>query len=374
VLSFFGFCVVSDFVLRASDFLRGGPISLLVIASATPTPFPNPTMTPRRFALHGLAVEVECDVPAVDAEIARILGPFAVSDWPEGFTATSGVVRAYDTAQVTRHVSPTAWPLPPHRSLDLAELYEEEERFWLVDERWGMVEINFLKGSWRSWVLPRPQLDPVRVAEMAVLWPAAQLLRPRGLYLLPAAAAVRNGWAFLLLCPFGLEPELTALVRSGHKLIGQRWTAVREEEGRLALLHLPGRTERPTMPRPKTRFAPRAIPGIAGDADDEAWVDLNGQFPGSTQNHAFCDAVLVAGPGRRARAALNELAPADALSLLRQAWPIAELHPHRRYGPLPARLSQQCRCAQVELSRSPVELLSLLDGFRYGAARASQVA
>jgi hypothetical protein len=226
-----------------------------------------------------------------------------------------------------------------------------------------MVEVNFLRGSWRSWVLPRPQLDPVRVAEMAVLWPAAQLLRPRGLYLLPAASAVRNGWAFLLLCPFGLEPELTALARSGYKIIGQRWTAVREEEGRLALLHLPGVVERGLAPR------------LGGATSVGApWVDLNGQFLGSTQNHAFCDAVLVADAGRRAHTALTELGPADALHLLRQAWPIVELHPHRRHSPLPLKLSQQCRCAELQLSRGPTELLHLLDSFRYAPRRASQVA
>jgi hypothetical protein len=338
-----------------------------VTGSAATISSPDPSIaSPRRFALHGPLLEIDCDVPTVSEEVRRVLSPFEVSDWPEGFGSLAGCVRAYDGAQVVRHVSPTARPVPAQRSLDLAELYEDGERFWLVDERWGMVEINFLKGSWRSWVLPQPRLDAVRVAEMAVLWPAAQLLRPRGLYLLPAASAVRNGWAFLLLCPFGLEPELTALVRAGYKIIGQRWTAVREEEGRLALLHLPGRIERATLPRP--RLAPGHLtPATSSDPSDAQWTDLNQQFIGSAQNHAFCDAVLVADPGRRARAALVQLDPSDALHLLRQSWPIVELHPHRRHSPLPMKLSQQCRCAEVQLSRSPGEMLQLLEGFRYGA-------
>jgi hypothetical protein len=337
-----------------------------VIASATSPSFAerNSTTPTRRFALHGPAVEIDCDVPQVSAEVERVLGPFAVGELPDGFSSLCGSVHAYDTAVVARHVSPTARPLPAPRSLDLAELYEEGERFWLVDERWGMVEVNFLRGSWRSWVLPRPQLDPVRVAEMAVLWPAAQLLRPRGLYLLPAASAVRNGWAFLLLCPFGLEPELTALARSGYKIIGQRWTAVREEEGRLALLHLPGVVERGLTPR---------LRGAAPESGAQ-WADLNGQFLGSAQNHAFCDAVLVADAARRAQTALKELEHSDALHLLRQAWPIVELHPHRRHSPLPLKLSQQCRCAEVQLSRGPSELLQLLDAFRHAPSRPSQVA
>ena len=357
-----------------------------MIASATSTSFTNdPTATPssassaapasasapRRFAVHGPAVEIDSAVPAVSAEIDRVLGPFAVAGWPDGFTSVSGTVRAYDTAQVVRHVSPAARPLPAQRSLDLAELYEEGERFWLVDERWGMVEVNFLKGSWRSWVLPRPQLDPVRCAEMAVMWPMAQLLRVRGLYLLPAVSAVRNGFAFLLLCPFGPEPELTALARAGYRIIGQRWTAVREEDGRLALMHLPGRVERglgaPVSPRvpPHVTFGP----AVGQSGPEGRWVDVNGQFPGSAQHHAFCDAVLVADAARRPHAQFRLLEAADALHLLRQAWPIVELHPHRRHSALPARLSQQCRCAEVQLSRNSAELLQLLEDVREGAGR-----
>jgi hypothetical protein len=231
-------------------------------------------------------------------------------------------------------------------------MFEDGERFWLVDDRWGMAEINFLKGQWRSWVLPRPQFDPVRCAEMAVLWPLAQLLRPRGVHLLPAAAAVRNGWAFLIICPFGVQPELTALIGSGYKLLGQRWTAVREEDGRLALLHMPGlieHTAKHTTQRP-------------------AWVDLNERSLGAWQNHAFCDAVLIADAGRRPHASLKELDPPSAAARLRSAWPIIELHPNRRHSSLPAKLAQGCRCAELQLSRSPTELLPLLDSFRHGGA------
>ena len=334
-----------------------------MIASATSSSFEYPSVgPPRRFAVHGLAAEVDCSVAEIAGEVERVLGPFAVAGWPEGFGSVGGTVRAYDTAQVVRHVSPTARPLPAPRSLDLAELYEEGERFWLVDERWGMVEINFLKSTWRSWILPRPQLDPVRCTEMAVLWPMAQLLRARGLYLLPAVSAVRDGFAFLLLCPFGPEPELTALARAGYKIIGQRWTAVREEDGRLALLHLPGCIARAAGAAPRLRALCEAEANRAGGQ----WLDLNAQFPGSAQLHAFCDAVLVADAARRPHARARELEPSDALHLLRQAWPIVELHPHRRHSALPTKLSQQCRCAEVQLSRNSTELLQLLEQVREG--------
>jgi hypothetical protein len=340
-----------------------------LIASANSPSFTNdPARSARRYAVHGLSVELDCAVPEVSAEAGRMLGAFAVAGWPEGFTPVGGTVRAYDTAQVVRHVSPTARPLPAQRSADLEELYEEDERFWLVDERWGMVEVNFLKGTWRSWVLPRPQLDPVRCAERAVLWPMAQLLRARGLHLLPAVSAVRDGFAFLLLCPFGADPELTALARAGYKIIGQRWTAVREEDGRLALLHLPGRIERgfaaPFLQRPGS--------GTGGaPSPDSGWVDLNAMFPGSAQLHAFCDAVLVADAGRRPHARATSLDAPDALHLLRRAWPIVELHPSRRHSALPLKLSQQCACAEVQLSRNSAELLDLLEGLRSAAAVAA---
>ena len=78
--------------------------------------------------------------------------------------------------------------------------------------------------------------------------------------------------------------------------------------------------------------------------------------------------MLVADCGRRPHARVRALAAPDALHVLRQAWPIAELHPHRRHSALPLKLSQQCRCGEVQLSRDSSELLSLLETLRGGAA------
>lgn len=315
-------------------------------------PDPAPAAKPARqkYAVHGAAAEVENLVSWIEPHVRKFVGPFAVAGWPERFVPMHGTVRPYDAGEVMRHLSPAARALPATH--DLAEVYQDGERLWVIDERWGMAEINFLKGQWRSWVLPRPQFDAVRCAEAAVLWPLAQLLRPRGLYLLPAAAAVRDGWALLILCPFGLEPELGALIRSGYKIIGQRWTAVREEDGRAALLHMPGMVERGSQTKSGAR--------------SRGWVDLNDVALGAWQNHAFCDAVVVAEPGRRARASLRPLGMGSAAALLRRAWPIAELHPSRRHSPLPTKLAQSCRCAELQLSRDPAELLPLLDSLRSG--------
>lgn len=352
----------------------------MIASAASPSFAQEPPAVIRRFAVHGPAAEVDCTVPAISEEVERLLGAFSIPAWPEGFSAVSGSVRAYDTARVVRNVSPAARQLPSPRCLDLAELYEDGERFWLVDERWGMAEVNFLKGTWRSWVLPQPQFDPVRCAEMAVLWPLAQLLRPRGVYLLPAASVVRDGFAFLLLCPFSLAPELTALARCGYKIIGQRWTAVREEEGRLALLHVPGAVEQgPALQARRhgafSPFGDLAVPsGLTRKGWGSQWIDLSEEFPASTQRHAFCDAILVAEPGRRPRAQARELTPQDALPLLHQAWPIVELYPHRRHSTLPLKLSRQCRCVEATFSRDTNELLQLLDSLETGCVETASTA
>lgn len=321
----------------------------------------NTPVMRRKLAVHGPVVELDCTVPELAPSLDLLLGRFTVPGWPEGFAPAFGSIRPYEQAEVSRCLSTSA--RHAGRTPEMMDVYEEGERFWLVDDRWGMCEINILKAQWRSWVLPQPRLDSLRVAEMAVLWPMAQLLRSRGLHLLPAVSAVRDGFAMLLICPFGLEPELTTMVAAGFKIIGQRWTGVREEDGRLALLHLPGRTQRSTVPRLRSSI---------GEA--ETWIDLADEYPGSWQNHAFCDAVLIAEPGRRPRAHLRQCDPAAAINVVRRAWPIVELHPTRRASQLPARLAQGCRCYELQLSRNPKDLLALLNSLPYADERPSHSA
>lgn len=312
-----------------------------------------------KLSVHGAALDLECAVEFLQPQVERLTKPFLDGDCFGGFAPVAGSVVPYDEAEVLRRLSPTARRLnrAPEHLMEM-EVYEEDERFWLVDERWGMAELNLLKGTWRSYILPQPKADPVRCAELAVLWPMAQLLRSRGMYLLPAASAVKDGWAVLLVSPFGAEPELSALVRDGWRIIGQQWTALREEEDRVALLHLPGAVERFTGPRLRSTAEP------AGD-----WVDLCAHNPGSRQNHAFCDAVLIAEPGRRPRAHLRRAEPRNALCALRRGWPILDLHPHRRYGHLPGKLAQHCQVAEVQLSRDPRDLLALLESLRRNPGR-----
>ena len=266
----------------------------------------------------------------------------------------------------------------------MLELYEEGERFWLVDERWGMAELDLAAGVWRSWLLPEPRVDPARCAEMAVLWPMAQLLRAKGVHLLPAASAVKDGWAALLLCPFNLEPELTVLLNHGYRLIGQRWTAVRAEEDRLALLHVPGWVERPAGPRLRIAGShsfeaggdPSAPGGSAnpGSADhsfaEHGYTDLMAEHRGGGQSHAFCDAVVVVEPGRRARPNVRDVPAPAASPLLRRSWPVVELGGGGR-SELASKLAGECRCAEAQLSRDPRDLPALLDSLPLAPAAIS---
>ena len=128
---------------------------------------PDPTRS--KFAVHGPAIEIACELPAIAGQIRRLFEPFAVHSWPEGFIPTTGIVRPYAQSEVLRHLSPVARPV--RAGAELIELYEDGDRFWLVDDRWGIAEVNLIRGQFRSWVIPHPRVDAVHVAEMAVVWP-----------------------------------------------------------------------------------------------------------------------------------------------------------------------------------------------------------
>ena len=322
---------------------------------------------PLRFAVHGLAVEVRCDDPSLSAVAEAAFdqfAPFAVADFPPGFAAVTGTVEPFDAAVVQRHLSTSAVRFPAS-SGPTAELFHDPadaDRFWLIDDRWGIAELNLLPGRWRAWVLPRPAADPTAVAEAVVTWPLAQLMRGKGLHLLPAVSVARDGWAALILSPFGLEPELNVLVDAGYGVVGQRWTAVREEDGRVALLHLPGWVERQAAPRLRYLGVDAPDGTAAGVASGR--VDLTAGRPGASLNHAFCNVVLITEPGRRPAAHLRDLPTAAASNMLRRAWPLADLQPARKAVQLSRTLPRRCRCAELQLSREPTDLLRLLDGVR----------
>ncbi|MEO6435509.1 MAG: hypothetical protein ABIP55_07075, partial [Tepidisphaeraceae bacterium] len=250
-----------------------------------------------RFALHGAAIGLNSMVKFLDPEIDHLLGDFRVKTWPQGALPISGTVWPYEQSHVLKCMSATARRVVSQTAGAELELYEDGERFWLVDDRWGIAEMNLLKGQWRTWLLPNPAMDLVRCAQFAVLWPMAQLLRARGLYLMPAASVAFADRSFLLLAPFGLQPELSQLIRGGYRVIGQSWTAIREEGGHFAMMPLPGYVERPVPPGMR----------LSGGEATPGWIDLTHDHLGVQKSHGWCDAILMLDTGRRARAELRPL-------------------------------------------------------------------
>ena len=305
-------------------------------------------------AVHGAAVELVCAVEELEDALRWLTHPFDRADWHSTYGPARGEILPYDADVILPRLSASATRIQAADAL--TEIYRDGDRYWLVDERWGMAEMNLLTGRWQSWILPRPRIDAVRCLEAAVLWPMAQVIRSRGVHLVPGISVVKDGFAALLIGPVGLEPELSALARAGYRIIGQQWTALREEEDRVAMLHVPGVVERPSGPRLQSRLSPGA-----------GWVDLREEYPRAWQQHAFCDAVLVAEPARRPHAHLRSVADhVSAASLLRRNWPITELYPGpRRLGSeIVTRLARQCHCAQVQVSRNPKDMIALLQSLR----------
>ena len=224
-----------------------------------------------KISLHGAPIGVSCAVEQLIPQIERILRPFISPHLPANSLLANGTIRPFEEAEVLKHLSVRARRLiSGDPSL---ELYQDCERFWLVDERWGIAEMNLMKAQWRSWVLPASQLDSLHLAEGAMLWPMAQILRPRKLHLVPAASIVRGGWGVLLLCPFSLEPEMTRLIRAGWRVIGQRWTALRERDGTIEILQMPGPIEKAKSLATRRRGTGSAI----------KWTDLSQEFRGADE-------------------------------------------------------------------------------------------
>jgi len=307
-----------------------------------------------RFVVHGLGVELSCDIAPLELELSRQLGEFSTPDFPENFSSITGSIRPYIQDEVLRHVSPKARPI--FRGHGPLEIYQRGPYFWAVGERWGLTHVDLHVGKWQSWVVSNPQLDLVRCAEMSALWPMAQILRFKGIHLIPAISVARDGWGVLILSTTRMDAELSALASNGWKIIGQRWTALREEDGKVSLLHMPGRVERSVAPRLRIALCDTR-PG---------WVDLNTVYPNSHQHHAFCNAVVIASPGRRDRANLRPIAQSDAVHALRRAWPTLELDTPKQRGQMAIRLAQRAHCSELQLSRRGADAVELLEKIRLG--------
>lgn len=310
----------------------------------------------KRLVVHGHAVELACEVSAVERLLPKWLGLFDALAWPEKVVPARGQVVPFAQEDVLRHVSPNA--VACYYPEQLLDIYREGEQYWLVDDRWGICHLNLLKRTWTSWVIEHPRIDNVHLLEAAVMWPLAQMLRSKGLHLVPAAAVARDGFALLLISNVNLMRELQALARSGFKIVGQRWVALREEDGRIGMLQMPG-----------------VVENILGDDHETglcratSYTDLLDTFLGAGIHHAFCDAAILVNAGRRGEPSLTRLEGDDAIGAVRRRWPIVELHPVRAQG-LSYRLAHVCPVHTLQLGRDPLATVDLLGKLRYQPHRA----
>jgi hypothetical protein len=279
--------------------------------------------------------------------LEHLLRDFACPGLQPSAHAIEGTIKLYCEQDVVRRLPATAARLTPPG--ELTEIYQHDDRYWLIDDRWGMAEINLLRGQWRAWLLPQPAIDPYECMELSVLWPLSQLARGKGLTLVPAASLVRDGWGLLILAQGPIDAELTALVRAGFRVVGQRWSALREDAGQVTMLQLPGMIHR---------------------ASESQWIDLTSAFYGSSEPRASCDAVLLVDRARKPVGHLKALPRTNALAALRRSWPIAPLHAQRKLSQLHARLARQSRCFEARLARQPADILRLVEDARYNRAPA----
>jgi hypothetical protein len=312
----------------------------------------------QNYIVHGAPIRLQAMVDPFAGELQAMLGDFADGDSDMSATLATGSVRPFDAEEVSRCVSSEAQPVPGLD--DLIELYVHGERYWLVDDRWGICEVNLLKRQWRSWILPSIMLESIHLLEAAVLWPMAQLLRGRGLELLPAISVENNGWGALVIAPYGIAGELECLLRSGYRLIGQHWTALRAAGNRVSLMHLPGKVRMPAKPGALIDSFRRN--SVCGNSN---WRDLSVDFPAHISHRAWCQAVFVVAPGRRSVTRGRDAAGSDAIQLLRHAWPIIELPINRRrQNDAASLLAKNSVCMSVELSRKPDHLARMMEGVR----------
>jgi hypothetical protein len=311
------------------------------------------------FSIHGSAVSVANSFGALDEQIQFFLKPFTSVSQPQN-TPTRGEIRSFNLTEVTHSLAPAA--ASERQSDDLVDIYSLGEKNWVLDDRWGMCEIDLLKHRWQSWVLPHPTLDSVRLAEATVLWPLAQLLRLRGIELVPAISVERGGWGALIVSPYSITSEISRLVRAGYRIIGQRWTALLRPHGRVVMRRMPGVVESPAA-------------GNKRIGRKTAWMDLMAQNPWQTAELASCDAVIVVASGRRCKSHGRVVNSSDSRSLLRRYWPMTDLPLNRsRVQATTAALASQCLCLSLQLSRNTDEFLQIVEFARQRTASRVQVA
>jgi hypothetical protein len=301
--------------------------------------------------LHGHLVGLRVEHPLLRPTAAAILKRLAEPD-PPFKPAVSGQILPYDLDSVSRHLSNGATPVLPGEAgyHPLSELYAtpERDRWWLVDERWGLCEVDLVRGTWRAFVVPEPSLTIGRLFESTMWWPAAQLLRHHGLHLLPATALERTDGrrrgGVLVLANADLSRERAAWTQRGATVLGRYWSALRiEGDGRATLLPMPAMIdEQPTAPLRAT-VSKHNVPIVSRPTRP---CPLND--------------VLIAQTPRVHRPSISPLATRDAERLLGGIWPIA--HCGKTKNTMPEFLSRSITTYKLRLDRRGTGLSDLLLG------------
>src|SRR5579872_3018323 len=108
------------------------------------------------FSLHGAAIRLANSCGTLDEQIRFFLHPFVTTRRTAQLNELHGEICPFDVADVTHSLSQAAGS--ERRSDDLVEIYSLAEKHWIVDDRWGVCEIDQLKRRWRCWILPNPSL------------------------------------------------------------------------------------------------------------------------------------------------------------------------------------------------------------------------
>ena len=302
----------------------------------------------------GSPVRIDCEDESLSRPLQAMLsGSTLSSDAGSGGASSSttgspvlGKLSAFDGSSILRRLPTTA----SHAGRvgrrtptgGIADVYRDAEQFWIVDDEWGMAEIDLVRARWSAWLLPGA-IERGEWTDAAVYWPLAQLLRSRRVWLFPAAVVSQGGRTTLIVGSYDLGPELSLLHTRGYAVLSRRWTTLVEgPDGKIVC--------RPWAGDGRTRRAAPRRPGSTAPVPA-------GEFEFDTA----IDAVLVIRPGRRVVGDILALSRDAAAMALRQAWSIEELHPRGRAPMLPAVLSRHCRCATGHLSRDPMDLGELLE-------------
>ncbi len=309
--------------------------------------FPAAPSVPALFCLHGQGVRLRVEHPLVAGPAADLLSQLAEDELP--FEPIDGAVCTYNGDDVLRRVDAEAVRVCPG-DVAFHPLYElfrcpGGDRYWHVDERWGLTEVDLVRGRWRSHVLPEPRLDATRLFEATVWWPLSHLLAGHGLHLVPATSlAGSDGLGTLLLSPGGDDREAAA-VGPPIRLIGPRWTALREESRGIDLLTMPGTALGRSSRRPLRQHTDMVYFG-SGDR--------------LTCRRASCQNVYLAESQRDDVVTSTPILGRGTIAAVKRAWPLPTIHPaSQRFI---QRLATTASVRRVRLARDGRRLIDHLTG------------